>query len=127
MDDITQDKQNFFKHFLTLAPKHCDNCGAKYDEGDFKVINSNNSSIVLHLKCHECQNTYVLNVLNQPNGTLGAQRMPFNSDVNTDIEMDYFAGSEGVSDNNAIDAYRNLDISLTKEEFQKLLFDSIGN
>jgi len=122
MDDFTQDKQNIFKHFLTLAPKHCDNCGAKYNESDFKVINSNNNSIVLHLKCHECQNTYVLNVLNQPNGTLGAQRIPFNSDVNNDIEMDFFAGSDEVTTNQAIDIYRTLDPKTKKEDFRKLIF-----
>jgi hypothetical protein len=63
-----------------------------------------------------------LNVLNQPNGTLGAQRTPFNSDVTSDLEMDFFAGSEGVTANQAIDVFRVLDETATKEDFQKLLF-----
>jgi len=122
MEDILQDKQNFFRHFLTVAPKHCDNCGAKYEEIDFKVINSNNNNIVLHLKCHECQNTYVLNVMNQANGTMGAQRIPFNSDINTDIELEFFAGSEGVTTNEALDLLGQLDSKMNIEKLQELLF-----
>ena len=123
MDDITQDKQNFFRHFLAVAPKHCDNCGAKYNETDFKVINSNNNNIVLHLKCHECQNTYVLNVMNQANGTMGAQRVPFNSDINNDPELEYFAGSESVTTNDALDLMDNLDAKATQEKLKQLLLN----
>jgi len=123
MEDILQDKQNFFRHFLTVAPKHCDNCGSRYNEADFKVINSNNNSIVLHLKCHDCQNTYVLNVMNQPNGSMGAQRIPFNSDVNSDIELEFFAGSEGVGSNEALDVFSQLDAKMTKDQLQKIIFE----
>ena len=121
MEDILQDKQNFFRHFLTLAPKHCDNCGSKYNETDFKVINSNNNNVVLHLKCHECQNTYVLNVMNQANGSMGAQRIPFNSDISNDVELELFAGTEAVSTNEALDLLGKLDANVTKDLLQKLL------
>jgi len=122
MDDLSLDRQNFFKHFMTFAPKHCDNCGSKYSEMDFKVINSNNNNIVLHLKCHDCQNTYVLNVMNQTNGTMGAQRIPFNSDINNDSELEYFVGSEGVTTNEALDLLSQLDSKMSKEKLQQLLF-----
>ena len=121
MDDLMQDKQNFFKHFLTVAPRHCDNCGAKYKEADFKVINSNGNNIVLHLKCHDCQNTYVLNIMNQPNGTMGAQRIPFNSDIETEAELECFAGSEGVSSNEALDFLMQVSAKTKMAELEKIL------
>jgi hypothetical protein len=123
MEDLLQDKQNFFRHFLTVAPKHCDNCGAKYNESDFKVINSNNNNIVLHLKCNDCKNTYVLNVMNQPNGMVGAQRIPFNSDINSDFELEFFAGAEGVSPNEALDLLDQLDPNINKEKLQNYIFN----
>lgn len=120
MEDFN-DKQKFFKHFLAIAPKHCDNCGAKYSEADFKVIKSTPSGFVMHLRCQTCNNTYVLNVLNPGNGMVGAQRSPLNLDLTTDAEIQEFAGKEAVSRNDALDAYNSLPKSINQQKLQQLL------
>lgn len=120
MEDFN-DRQKFIKHFLAIAPKHCDNCGTKYTESDFKVIKSTAGGFVMHLRCQNCNNTYVLNVLNPGNGMVGTQRTPLNIDLNTDAEIQEFAGKDAVTKNDALDAYNSLSRSLTREEMQRLL------
>jgi hypothetical protein len=119
--DVNNDRQKFIKHFLTIAPKHCDNCGAKYSEADFKVIRSTPQGIIMHLKCQNCQNTYVLNVLNPVNGMVGTQRAPLNLDLESDSELQHFAGKESISGNDALDIYQLLDKKLSREQLAKIL------
>lgn len=120
MEDFN-DKQKFIKHFLAIAPKHCDNCGSKYTESDFKVIKSTPGGFVMHLRCQNCNNTYVLNVLDPGNGTVGTQRSPLNLDLNSDNEIQSFAGKESVSRNDALDAYNAIDKKINKQQLRELL------
>lgn len=120
MEDFS-DKQKFIKHFLTIAPKHCDNCGTKYTETDFKVIKSTPGGFVMHLRCQSCNNTYVLNVLNPGNGMVGTQRSPLNLDIVSDNEIQSFAGKDAISKNDAIDAYNAVDNKVTQQKLQQLL------
>lgn len=120
MEDFN-DKQKFIKHFLTIAPKHCDNCGAKYNESDFKIIKSTPGGFVMHLRCQSCNNTYVLNVLNPGNGLVGTQRSPLNLDLVSDSEIQEFAGKDPVSRNDALDTYNYLSGKLHEQDLQKIL------
>ena len=117
----SNDKQKFIKHFLAVAPKHCDNCGSKYIESDFKVIKSTPGGFVMHLRCQSCQNTYVLNVMNPGNGMYGTQRSPMNLDLESDSEIQAFAGKEAVSRNDALDAYNMMNSKLTEKAVRALL------
>ncbi len=120
MED-NNDRQKFIKHFLTIAPKHCDNCGSKYTESDFKIIKSTPGGFVMHLRCQNCNNTYVLNVLNPGNGMVGTQRTPLNLDLVSDGEVQAFAGKDAVSKNDAIDIYNALNKKTTQQQLKQLL------
>lgn len=114
------DQQNFIKNLLAVAPKHCDNCGAKYSESDFKIVKSSNVSTVLHLKCHTCNNAYMLNVLNPVNGMVNSQRTPVNIDLRNGEEIQKFAGKDSVSPNEAIDLYNKLKTINSSEEARSI-------
>lgn len=120
MQGKDKDKQNFIKNLLAIAPKHCDNCGSKYLESDFKVVKNSPVSTVLHLRCRSCDNAYMLNVLSPMNGLVGAQRTPVNIDLEQGDEIQKFAGKETVGRDEAIDIHSKLDKELTKEKFEEL-------
>ncbi|MFQ5493006.1 MAG: hypothetical protein ACE5DX_02485 [Candidatus Dojkabacteria bacterium] len=115
------EKQNFIRNLLAVAPKHCDNCGSRYSETDFKIVKSSNVNTVLHLKCHTCNNAYMLNVMNPVNGMVGSQRTPINIDLRNGDEIQKFAGTESVSKNEAIDTYNDLKPGATAGELKNLL------
>lgn len=121
MNQLNNDSQKFIKHFLAIAPKHCDNCGFKYTESDFKVIKSTPQGIVIHLACQNCKNNYVLNVMNPINGLVGTQRAPLNLDLSGESELMHFAGKDAVNKNDALDAYNTLNGELSKDDILKLL------
>ncbi|MEI7579781.1 MAG: hypothetical protein WCJ58_07180 [bacterium] len=114
------DKQKLIKNLLAVAPKHCDNCGNKYEENDFKIVKNSPVSTVIHLKCSKCNNSYMLNVLNPVDGMIGAQRTPVNVDLEHGDEIQKFAGLSGVTRDEAIDVHKQLSADLTKEKLQKL-------
>lgn len=120
MQDNNNEQQKFIKSLLTVAPKHCDNCGNRYSENDFRIVKTTNSSIVLHLRCSNCNNTYMLNVMNPINGIVGAQRVPLNLDL-LDQEIQKFAGKEAVSNNDALDIYDTLKKVSTADDLKRFL------
>jgi len=115
------DKHKLIKSLLAIAPKHCDNCGHKYSEKSFDVVKSSLSGTVLHLKCDNCENSYMLNVLApNSNGMIGAQRTPINVDLNSQNEVIKFAGSSSVSKDEVLDVHLLLSPKLTQDQFKKL-------
>jgi len=121
MNNNLNDQQKFIKNFFAVAPKHCDNCGAKYQESDFQVIKTSPVNLVLHLKCRVCNNSYMLNVLNPMNGMIGAQRTPINIDLQSETEIKKFAGQEAINKNEAIDLFGQINDNLTQLELEKLV------
>lgn len=121
MQNNEKNKQNFIKNLLAVAPKHCDNCGAKYLESDFKVIKSSSVNTVLHLRCKSCNNAYMLNVLNPASGMVGAQRTPVNIDLENKEELMKFAGKETVNRDEAIDIHEKLSSAMTEDALKKLI------
>lgn len=119
-DKFNNKDENLIKSLLAVAPKHCDNCGSKYDESSFKVVKASPSNTVFHLKCPVCGNAYMLNIINPMNGMIGAQRTPINIDLELGDEIQKFAGKPAVNKNEAIDIYNKLDPTITEEDFKKL-------
>ncbi len=119
MQNDTQNQQ-FIKHLLAVAPKHCDNCGFKYAENNFKVIKSTPAGTVFHLKCESCNNAYMLNVMSTVNGMVGAQRSPLNVDLTLGEEVQKFAGQDAIHKNEALDSFKLLSNSASKAEIQSL-------
>ena len=118
--DMDNNKENLIKHFLTVAPKHRENCGAKYTETDYNIVKSTPQGIVIHLTCQVCKNNLVLNVMGAVNGIFGTQKVPLNIDLVSEAELDYFAGNEAVSKDDALDVYNAIQANLKKEDVEKL-------
>lgn len=119
-----QKDENLIRNLLAVAPKHCDNCGSKYHEMNFRVVKSSPSNTVFHLKCNICGNAYMLNVMNPVNGMIGAQRTPINIDLEMGEEIQKFAGKPSVDKDEAIDVYNSLEPSTTEETLKRLLSES---
>jgi len=120
-DNFNNKDENLIRNLLAVAPKHCDNCGSKYSENNFKVVKISPSNTVFHLKCVICGNAYMLNVINPVNGMIGAQRTPINIDLELGDEIQKFAGRPSVDKNEAIDVYNTLEPSITEDNLKKLL------
>ncbi|HRN86208.1 MAG TPA: hypothetical protein PK863_02670 [Candidatus Dojkabacteria bacterium] len=120
-DNFNNKDENILRNLLAVAPKHCDNCGSKYTETNFKIVKSSPSNTVFHLKCSICGNAYMLNVINPVNGMIGAQRTPINIDLEMGEEIQKFAGKPSVDKNEAIDVYNTLPGNLTENDLNKIL------
>lgn len=88
-----------------IVPKHCDNCGNKYSQSDFSLMNESSQQTTIHIKCHNCNNSYVLNVYNPVAGLIGSSRSHLNLDISDSEELMKFAGSDAISRDQALDAY----------------------
>lgn len=119
-DNLNNKDENILRNLLAVAPKHCDNCGSKYNETNFKIVKSSPSNTVFHLKCSICGNAYMLNVINPVNGMIGAQRTPINIDLELGEEIQKFAGKPSVDKNEAIDVYNSLPGDLTENDLNKI-------
>lgn len=120
-DNFNNKDENILRNLLAVAPKHCDNCGSKYTETNFKIVKSSPSNTVFHLKCSICGNAYMLNVINPVNGMIGAQRTPINIDLEMGEEIQKFAGKPSVDKNEAIDIFNTLPGNLTENDLNKIL------
>lgn len=129
MNEILSKQKSSIKNIMEVAPKHCENCGHKYAEGDFKIMKNTNFNTLLHLKCSQCGSTYMLNVMNPVQGMIGASRMPVNLDISDSIEMAKFAGQTPVENDDAIDVYDLTDVDNFDNFLQELEDDKpdIGN
>ena len=119
-DNFNNKDENILRNLLAVAPKHCDNCGSKYSETNFKIVKSSPSNTVFHLKCSICGNAYMFNVINPVNGMIGAQRTPINIDLEMGEEIQKFAGKPSVDKNEAIDVYNTLPGNLTENDLNKI-------
>jgi hypothetical protein len=109
MTEKKQDQQKIIKNIMQVAPKHCENCGVKYNSEDFKVMRNTSINTLLHLKCSSCGNTYMLNVVSPMQGMVGASRIPLNLDLDTVDEVSKFAGKAKIGEDTALDIYDQTD------------------
>jgi hypothetical protein len=122
--DLNQNP-SFLKNIKSVAPKHCDLCGHMYDEADFHLVKNQQQQTVIHLRCHNCGNSYMLNVYSPMAGVLGSSRSQLNLDLTQPDELSKFAGQEPVSINQALDGFNLLVKSDFLAEFmQKKLQNS---
>lgn len=98
-----------------IAPRHCDNCGTKYEREDFKIVQLNPVSALIHLNCKSCGSTYIINAFTNENG-IGSQRIPLVLDLNGPNELEKFTQNEVISKDNAIDLYNLLQGNCTLEK-----------
>ncbi len=117
----TNTNKEFIKNLQNFAPKYCDNCGHAFSEPDFKVLKRSNVNTLLHLRCSSCGSAYMLNVLSPAQGVMGSTRVPVNLDLSSGEEIKKFAGTESISENNAIDAYDALSSDNLEEKLRKEL------
>lgn len=114
----TQANKDFIKNLQNFAPKHCDNCGHGFSEIDFKVLRKSSVNTLLHLRCSQCGSAYMLNVLNPAQGVMGSTRVPVNLDLTNGVEVKKFAGSDMITEDNAIDAFGALSDSELEDKLR---------
>ncbi len=109
MDNNKENKINdqMLKNIRKIAPNFCDNCGTRYAMHDFKIIKVTENSVMIHLKCESCANTYVINAIaNQY--SIGAQRVPIVLDLDDVHEIEKFANQAAIDKDEGIDLYNFL-------------------
>lgn len=89
----------------SVTPKHCDNCGHKYTEHNFKLVKNELGHKVIHIHCDGCNNSYLLNIVQPASGMYGSTRSQVNLDLGNVREMMKFASEAAISMNDALDAY----------------------
>jgi hypothetical protein len=97
--------QNVLENVKGVVPKHCDVCGTKYESDSFSLVKDDAKQKVVHIKCQNCGNSYLLNIVNPNHGMVGSSRAHLNLDISNAKELIKFASSKPVSINNALDAY----------------------
>ncbi|MBP9758391.1 hypothetical protein KBD45_01740 [Candidatus Dojkabacteria bacterium] len=108
-------QEEIINNIKKIAPRHCDNCGTKYDQDDFKIVQLNPMSALIHLNCKSCGSTYIINAFTNENG-IGSQRIPLVLDLNGPTELEKFTqNGSGVSKDNAVDLYNLLQEKSTLE------------
>ena len=111
----------FIKGIRQAIPKHCSNCGQKYEDKDLTLIQQDDYSAVLHLTCSKCKESYLINVLS-PLGTLkGSSRMPLKIDISSAEEAKKFIGKESISSNDVLDIHKTLENINSADELKSLL------
>jgi hypothetical protein len=100
-------QEEIINNIKKIAPRHCDNCGTKYAQSDFKIVQVNPMSALIHLNCKSCGSTYIINVFTNENG-IGSQRIPLILDLNGPQELEKFTQNGLVTKDNAVDLYNLL-------------------
>jgi hypothetical protein len=103
-----KNKQEVLKNIMQIAPKFCDVCGSQYQNKNFNVVKNEGQQLVVHLKCSNCGNGYMLNIFNPMHGVFGTTRSQVNLDIESPKEMIKFASSKSLSINEALDAHNIL-------------------
>lgn len=101
-------QEEIINNIKKIAPRHCDNCGTKYEQEDFKIVQFNSISALIHLNCKTCGSTYIINAFSNENG-IGSQRIPIILDLNGPSELEKFTQNGLVSKDNVIDFYNLLE------------------
>ncbi len=101
----------------SVAPQYCEKCGSKYTDSSFKLVQKNNHQSVFHLKCQNCGNTYILNIVSPGPNIMASQRSSLNIDLRDASEMTKFAGKTAVSKDEALDVMN----SIREADIEKLL------
>ncbi len=102
---IETELNKVIKSIKGIAPKHCDICGQKYEDTDFKPVKAQNQQSMIHLSCQNCGNSYMLNIVSPAQGLFASSRAAVNLDVNGTNELMQFAGAKAISSDDALDAY----------------------
>ncbi len=116
--------QGILNSIKSAMPKHCSNCGAKYEASDFSLIQNDDFSALLHLTCSKCKESYLINVLS-PLGTLNASsRIPLKVDIISADEAKKFIGNEAISTDDILNAHVLLKKIKSAEDLESSLLDS---
>jgi hypothetical protein len=120
-ENLLSKNKRFLKSIRSAIPKHCSNCGYKYQDKDLTIIQKDNYNAVLHLTCSQCNESYLINILS-PLGTLqGSSRMPLKIDIRTADEAKRFIGSRPVSSDDVINIHKLLKNIKSAEDLDKKL------
>ena len=122
MKNIKNKPQNtsFLKAIKNAIPKHCSNCGHKYQSDDLTLIKKDEYTAVLHITCSNCKESYLINVISPLGKLQGASRMQLKVDINTPEEAKKFIGSDKISSDDILNIHEKLK-ELDSDEFKKVI------
>jgi len=90
-----KNNKGFLRDVRNAIPRHCSNCGHKYEEENLTIIRKEDFNAVLHLTCNNCGESYLINVVS-PTGMLqGSSRMPLKIDIASAKEASKFVNRNG--------------------------------
>lgn len=92
---------NSQRNFGNLTPKFCENCGAPYNDLDYKIVHENPVATVLLFHCNNCNNSYLVNII-KPAGI--ASRVGINTDLGSNDDLGRYIGKFVTADQ-VIDIY----------------------
>lgn len=98
-------QEELLKMIRPVSPKHCDLCGAKYKDEDYRLTGEKNGQTSVSISCQNCGNTYMLNVFSPAMGILGSSRSKLSLDVKGAEEISKFSQLPAISSDEALDAY----------------------
>lgn len=116
-ENIEKIRQEALNDARTVAPKYCEKCGYKYKDDDFRLVKKDPKQTVFHLRCEQCTNTYILNIISPGPNIMASQRSNLNIDLQNVKEMTKYAGKKPVSRNEALDVLN----TLKTENLERLL------
>ncbi len=103
-----------------IAPKYCEQCGAMYQDSNFKLVQENPNSLIFHLKCNKCGSTYILNVVAPNPNILASQKSKVLLDLQDSSEFTKFAGQPPVKIDEALDVFNELQKTNIKDILKRL-------
>lgn len=111
--------ERFLKNIRGAIPRHCSNCGHKYENKDLTLIQKDDYTALLHLTCSQCHESYLINIVS-PLGTLhGSSRMPLKIDLSSAKEAKKFVGASPVSADDILNIHELLKGVLTADQLKK--------
>lgn len=105
---LSPKNQGFIKGIKAAIPKHCSNCGHKYEDKDLTLIQKDTYTAILHLTCSSCKESYLISVLSPLGDLHGSSRIPLKLDITSAQEAKRFIGGAPVSADDVIDVHEFL-------------------
>lgn len=111
---------DILQQIASIIPAYCDRCGTRYERNDIDIINQESSGITCRIECKNCNNNYMMQINNPAEGILSSKKASVKSDINVE-EMRKFSNSEGIGNEEVLDAIIALDKVNNVNELEKLL------
>ena len=98
-------KKSIANKVKNAIPKHCSNCGSKYEDEDLVLIRTDEYGSIFHLVCKKCKEAYLINVVSPLGMVQGSNRVPVRVDISSADDAKNFIGADFVTSNDVLDMH----------------------